>query len=306
MSSIRAFIDLGTNTFHLLIAKVEEGSSDILFRTKKLVGLGAGGINDNKITPDAIERGLACLVEFVQQCSNHGVVNIAAFGTSALRNASNSKDFQEIVLEKTGIRIQIINGDREAELIQLGISAGISFSKEPYLIMDIGGGSTEFIVVKDDEILWKKSFEVGVQRLVSTYLNSDPISKDSLAQLSKYLPEFLSDLKAIKKYNIKALVGASGTFTTLERMYLETSESKVAKDNMVSASFFYEVFAKLISLPREERLNIPGISHPRVDLIVVGATLVNHVISSFGFTGFYVSDQGLKEGALLLAEKGKL
>ncbi len=75
---------------------------------------------------------------------------------------------------------------------------------------------------------------------------------------------------------------------------------------MVSASFFYEVFAKLISLPREERLNIPGISHPRVDLIVVGATLVNHVISSFGFTGFYVSDQGLKEGALLLAEKGKL
>lgn len=306
MSRIRAFIDLGTNTFHLLIASFENGNANILFKTKEIVGLGAGGINDRIIRPDAQERGLACLLGFAQKCNELKVDQVNAFGTSALRHSRNSDEFLKKVKLSTGFKIEIIDGEREAELIQLGISSSITHIEEPYLIMDIGGGSTEFILVKNDEIQWKRSFEVGVQRLLSTYFKDDPLPKEEHIALRDYLDNLLSELEGLRSLGPINLVGASGTFTTLSRIYAAESDIALSPTLKVPATYFTGLFEKLIKLPRSERLELPGMSAPRVDLIVVGSCLVNYVMESFEFDGFYISGNGLKEGAMLLASKGKL
>ena len=306
MKKIRAFIDLGTNTFHLLIAAIGDGHYDVLFRTKLIVGLGAGGINDNIITDEARHRGLQCLIDFAGICQEYKVDMINAYGTSALRNATNSEEFRAEVLRVAEIKIDIIDGETEAELIQMGISANLPVMKEPYLIMDIGGGSTEFILVEQDEIRWKQSFEVGVQRLLSAYFSTDPIPPGELHALNNYLGKFLNDLESLKSYNPKNLVGASGTYTTLASMYSEESGVNESANLFVPAPFFDSVFDKITTLPRHERQKLAGMSAPRVDLIVVGSCLVAHVMKFFGFKGFYVSGNGLKEGAMLLASKGKI
>jgi exopolyphosphatase/guanosine-5'-triphosphate,3'-diphosphate pyrophosphatase len=306
MRKIRAFIDLGTNTFHLLIAALENGNSEIIFSTKEIVGLGAGGINQGEILDDAMERGLTCLREFSKLCQQHQAEQVNAYGTSALRNASNSHLFIDLVNQETGIAIEIIGGDREAELIQLGISSSVQNIDEPYLIMDIGGGSTEFILVAKGIAIMKKSFEVGVQRLLSAFYSEDPITESSYRSLQKYLEEFLQTLARFKEHNPKMLVGASGTFTTLLRMYAAENGITESSETPVPTEFFRAIFNKLLTLPRERRLLLPGMSAPRVDLIVVGSSLVEHVIDYFEFDSFFVSGNGLKEGAMLLASKGKL
>lgn len=306
MSKIRAFIDLGTNTFHLLIAEISKGNASILYRTKEIVGLGAGGINEARILPDAMERGLTCLNTFKAKCEEFNVEEINAFGTSALRISNNRDEFMIKVKSATGIDIEIIGGDREAELIRLGISSEISDTLEPYLIMDIGGGSTEFILVNEGKAVMKQSFEVGVQRLLSSYFTSDPLPVDSYKELSNYLSTFLDDLRAFKSYSPKVLIGASGTYTTLLDMYAAHHHIEYSTATKVPVEFFYSSFNKIITYPRSDRLKLPGMSAPRVDLIVVGSCIVEYVLNYFDFDGFYVSGNGLKEGAMLLASKGKL
>ena len=306
MNKIRAFIDLGTNTFHLLIAAISEGEAEIIFRTREIVGLGAGGINKGLIMADAFQRGEKCLDEFKSICATYGVEQINAYGTSALRNASNSHAFIERVLENTGIRIEVINGDREAELIQLGISASLHKIDTPYLIMDIGGGSTEFILVHGDTILKKQSFEVGVQRLLSAYFTDDPLPPAEYERLMSHLDDFLAVLDEFKALKPKVLVGASGTFTTLLRMFNTAYGGTESTATEVKATFFRDVFDRFLTLPRADRLKLPGMSAPRVDLIVVGSCLVHFVLNTFAFDGFFVSGNGLKEGAMVLASKGKI
>ena len=306
MSKIRAFIDLGTNTFHLLIAAVENGNSEIIYRSKEIVGLGAGGINEGLILEDAMERGLHCLDQFSELCKTYKVEQIDAYGTSALRSASNSAEFIDRVMTNTGIKITVIDGNREAELIQLGISSSLNKITEPYLIMDIGGGSTEFILVKEDNIIEKESFEVGVQRLLSAYYSEDPLPESSYEEIVRHLDNLLGPLSRFRNLHPQSLVGASGTFTTLFHMYAEEKGISESADTFVPADFFRKTFNKLLTMSREERLQLPGMSAPRVDLIVVGSCLVSYVLDYFAFDGFYVSGNGLKEGAMLLASKGKL
>lgn len=302
--SRQAFIDLGTNTFHLLIAEFANGQSEILIRKKEIVGLGAGGINKRIITPEAMDRGLATLRRFRVDCDQYNTTNIKAFGTSALRVSENSTDFIDKVSKDTGITIKIIDGNREAELITLGIQFMTPVEQQPCLLMDIGGGSTEFIVVNGSEILWKRSFEVGVQRLVMSYLNKDPLTEVNRVALDTYLDEIFYPLKEIKALHFKSMIGASGTFTTLLRMLqVETSHNDIEK---VPATFAEKVYRLVTSLPRAERLQLPGLDPARSDLIVVGMCLVHHVINKFSIKEFYVSEGGLKEGALMLAMKEKI
>lgn len=306
MSEIRAFIDLGTNTFHLLIAEIEEGNSRVLYRSREIVGLGAGGINKGEILPDAMERGLECLISFKEICDTHKVEKINAFGTSALRISRNSDVFINKVKSATEIEIAVIDGDREAELIQLGISSSLQDDIDSYLIMDIGGGSTEFILVDDGKTVMKRSFEVGVQRLLSSYYTDDPLPEKSYQELRTYLSDFLSDLESFKSHAPKVLVGASGTYTTLLNMFSQESNIQYSTTNRVPLEFFRTTFRKIRKYPRAERLKLPGMSAPRVDLIVVGSCLVEHVVDCFEFDGFFVSGDGLKEGAMVLATKGEI
>ena len=174
---IKAVIDLGTNTFNILIARIEDNFFEILWSGKEGVSLGMGGINEKIIAPDAFQRGLETMERFKQFCDDWKVVQINAIGTSALRDAVNSLDFIEKVKKLTGIEIKIISGEIEAELIYKGVNLTYKF-KEPAMIMDIGGGSTEFIFADENGIFDLISLNIGVSRMYQEFQTSDPLTKE--------------------------------------------------------------------------------------------------------------------------------
>jgi len=307
MNTKHAFIDLGTNTFHLLVADINNNGADIQFQTNEIVGLGTGGINKNILTAAAIKRGINTINRFKGEIDKYKVEQIYAFGTSALRNASNSKHFIDLVLAETGINIEIIEGDKEAYLIYKGISAELFVKDFPYLIMDIGGGSTEFIIADGQDILWKKSFEVGVQRLVSSFYKEDPLADSSILEILNHLVAVLADLPiAIKAFKVKTLIGSSGTFTTLQKMFEAQNNLNHVNELFIPKQNFNEYYQQIISLPREKRILLSGMSSPRLDLIVMGVCIVKYVLNLTKLDGFYVSGNGLKEGALIMALKENL
>jgi exopolyphosphatase / guanosine-5'-triphosphate,3'-diphosphate pyrophosphatase len=169
--SRKAIIDLGTNTFHLLIAE----GKHIIHEEKLPVRMGLGGINQGVITDDGIERSLTCLHRFAEICSSMQVSDIQAFGTSALRNARNGQDVANRIEQESRIPVSIIGGDEEAKLIYQGIRAAVPLGDQKNLLVDIGGGSVEFIIGNQIEIFWKQSIEVGGQRLLERFHQHEPI-----------------------------------------------------------------------------------------------------------------------------------
>ena len=178
-----AIIDLGTNTFHLLIVE----DKNTLFKDSVPAKIGKGGISQGIISEEGIQRALTVLKRFKQIIDEQGVraERVFATGTSAIRNAGNKEEFVKRVLEETGIQIQVISGDKEAELIYFGVKEAVDIT-ETSMIMDIGGGSVEFIICNNEKIFWKQSFEIGGQRLMDKFMKNDPISMRSVQQMNDY------------------------------------------------------------------------------------------------------------------------
>ena len=172
-----AVIDMGTNTFHLIIAEVTETSHEILHKERVAVKIGENGITKGIITDQAWIRALSTISSFKETMDQNGVKAIFATATSAVRNASNGEALTEEIKKQTGIETKIISGEQEAKTILNGVKEAIELGDEKSLIMDIGGGSIEFIIANQDETFWLKSFEVGGQRLVEKFHNQDPISQ---------------------------------------------------------------------------------------------------------------------------------
>ncbi|WP_262922961.1 Ppx/GppA phosphatase family protein [Hymenobacter cellulosilyticus] len=214
-----ALIDMGTNTFHLMIVELPEARHPepvVLLRTKVGVRLGEDGISKGEIAPEAYARALHTLAAFQEEIELHQVTEVRATATSAVRNANNGPALVRDIFEQTGIRVDIIPGAREAELICQGVRQAVPLGAEPHLIMDIGGGSVEFIVANQETIFWKQSFEIGAQRLLDRFYKHDPLTTDDVHELQQYLTQKLAALTAaVQHYRPSALVGASGTFDTL-------------------------------------------------------------------------------------------
>lgn len=297
-----AVIDLGTNTFHLLIARVEQDSHAILLRERKAVKIGEKGINKGEITKAAWKRALQALNEFKSIIDEHQIDQVFATATSAIRNASNGQDLVEEIYKQTEIEIEVISGTREAELIHLGASKALDFGSEKNLIMDIGGGSIEFIIADSSKTYWLRSFEVGGQRLVEKFHRTDPISQDEIADLHAFFDQELKPLiAACEEFKPVTLVGCSGTFDTLSDIYCEETGQE-RNPNETEYPFgkdaFRDIFNELISKNREQRLSIPGMIEMRVDMIVVACVLVDYIVTKLDLKNIRVSAYALKEGIL--------
>ncbi|MCB8999714.1 MAG: hypothetical protein H6540_06580 [Bacteroidales bacterium] len=182
-----AILDFGTNTFNLLIAEIsDENKLHVLHTAKEAVKLGEGGITKKIITEQAFERGLTAIERHLERVREYNVHKIYAFATSAIRDASNGKDFIHAVQQKFEIYVLIIPGEREAEMIYRGVRLSFEMDSQPVLILDIGGGSNEFIIANKKEILWKHSFNLGMARLLETF-NLRSTSKDEIQELESYL-----------------------------------------------------------------------------------------------------------------------
>lgn len=309
MNSSVAIIDLGTNTFHLLIAEL--GSKpNFVHRERQAVKIGKGGINAGKITDDAIERAVRCMKEFREKADGFGVEKIFAFGTSALRNASNGQEVVRRIKEASGIAIDLISGEREASLIYQGVASAMDLGSEKSLIVDIGGGSVEFIIGDRNRIFWKHSFEIGAQRLLERFQKHDPIFSSEIGALDDYFRSELGLLfQAMKEHVPHTLVGSSGTFDTLSEIYCVSNGIPYpaeAGETPLTVDGFYPIYEMLISKNREQRLLIPGMIEMRVDMIVVAVCLVRFIMETFSLQRLRVSTYSLKEGILAALQKNEI
>ena len=273
-----AVIDLGTNTFHLLIAEGSPSAYREIVHQHIGVKIGEGGINKGLIQPAAFERGVQAMRQFHQLILQHQVRQVRAIATSALRNAANGQDFINEVKTSTGIIIEIIDGDEEAAYIYNGIRASGCLSKQNSLIVDIGGGSVEFIIGNNERAKWKQSFEIGAARLMDKFHQTDPIPPESVDKLNRYLEDQLKNLFTVASdYTIESLIGASGAFET----YAEVIELAKGNPFDLTTTKTYEfdreellaATGKLIGSSHDERLINKGIIPIRTDMIVVASPL---------------------------------
>ena len=303
-----ALIDMGTNTFHLLIVEMPtapETKPLVLLRTKAGVRLGEGGISQGLIAPDAYARALHTLAGFKEEIELHGATETRATATSAVRVTRNGPDLVRDIFEQTGIQVQVIPGEREAELICAGVRQAVELGSEPHLIMDIGGGSVEFIIASHATIFWKQSFEIGAQRLLDQFF-PDPsgvFPAAAVAAEQAYLGTALTPLiEAAQRYKPVGLVGASGSFDSLADMQLGElrAEADLPPCTELALSSFQDSYRHLLSGNHAQRAALPGILPMRANMLVVAAVLIDFVLGITEITRIRTSAYALKEG--LLAE----
>jgi exopolyphosphatase/guanosine-5'-triphosphate,3'-diphosphate pyrophosphatase len=301
----QAIIDLGTNTFHLLIVEKIDQSYKTLFRESRPAKIGQAGINQGIITAEAIERALTVLTYFRNVLDEFAIApeQVAAIGTSAIRVARNQQEFIDQVRQATGIQIQVISGDTEADYIYKGVRMAGTLDDATSLIIDIGGGSVEFILGNQQRIYWKQSFEIGGQRLLERFMATDPISPGNMRRLYDYFQEQLLPLaNAIHQYQPDALVGSSGSFDTLVDMWYMHEYNHLPDPEQTAFTLpiedFYRSYQLLIGSDHTERMQLPGMIELRVDMIVVAVCLIDYILKTFGISIIRTSTYSLKEGVL--------
>lgn len=295
-------IDLGTNTFHILIAEqVNDKGFKEIFRQRIFVKLGENGVET--IGEGPFQRGLDAILAIKKILSDYQVDQVTAFGTAALRTASNGAQFIEKVKEISGITIQLIDGYQEAEYIYLGVVQAVSFSKEPKLIMDIGGGSNEFIIANDSGLLWAQSFPIGLWVLYNKFHHHDPITQEEIVQMHHFLEETLQPLfNQLKKFPLRQLIGAAGTFDVLEQS--DEIRAKYPPNSVIPVQKLKPAFNRIIKSTLEQRLQMEHLPAARADMIVVAFLLMDYIIQKVGIEELVISSCALKEGIMGEMVKG--
>lgn len=293
---MNAVIDLGTNTFHLLIAEQDEkGEIKPVFRKRIFVKLGENGLDTIGRKP--YERGINAMLDFKDVLSKYRIQKLSAIGTAALRTAKNGPDFLVDVLQKTDINVELITGDQEAVWIYKGVRKAVDLREGLSLIMDIGGGSVEFILADERGMRWRQSFPVGLAVLYEGFHHSDPISGSEREQIHRFLEMELNALwLQLSLYSPKILVGAAGAFEIFEHFLPYRPMSDTQRN--FSLSDFKSLHRLFISSSLSERLAMDKLPDSRADMIVVAMELINFIMEKTGIKEIAVSDFAMKEGIL--------
>ncbi len=299
--AVTAVIDLGTNTCNLLIVDIlPNGQTKLIYTGKESVKLGQGGINRKIITPEAMQRGLLAIQRHMQRIREAGCTHIRAIGTSAVRNASNKKDFLDLIKKETGVEIEIIDGDSEAGYIYQGARMAVGFDEKKVLILDIGGGSNEFIIGNKDQIFWRQSFEIGIARIREEFPISEPITQEEIKQIECHFDKHLQPLwKKVKQYPIDTLIGCSGAFDTFVDLIdnLEP-ESTYRIKTLISLSDFQIIHQRIITSDHTTLEVMKGLDPIRISMIVIASIFVNFVLQKINIKTMFQSGYALKEGVL--------
>jgi exopolyphosphatase/guanosine-5'-triphosphate,3'-diphosphate pyrophosphatase len=299
-----AVIDLGTNTFNMLIAeRLSDRTFRKIFNTKIAVKLGEGTINAGYIGDVPFQRGINALKQFQQYLLDHHVEYTYAFATSAIRSATNGEEFVIQAKKVAGISVSVIDGDEEADLIYYGNRMAVKMTDSISLIMDIGGGSTEFILADQNTIYWKQSFFLGAARLMERSKLSDPVTPDEVIKFNDYLKQQLTPLfEAVKQFPPIELIGSSGAFDSIVDVIageLDTEELHDAKTEYDINYHHYVFISYLLKQSTlKERYHIKGLIDMRVDMIVISVLLIDFILNELHLTKIRMSAFSLKEGVI--------
>ena len=312
-----ASIDIGTNTLRLLIAEINNKNLQPVYLKRIITRLGGDYKEETGMSPAAKERTIKALELFAEKINEYDVKEVKAVATSVVRRAKNKKDFLENVLKRTGIDVKIISGDEEARLSLLGVLSVIKAAADlksmpKCLVVDIGGGSTEFIATVGGKIAGAWSMEMGVVHLTENYLKTDPPTKKELNTMENEIKGVIANLKDLMKkddclpsaFSLQPsalLIGTAGTITTLAAIDqgLKKYDPEKINNYILSYKAIKKIYQHLASLPLKQREAILSLEKGREEIIIPGAAIVLKAMENFGFDKMTVSDAGLLEGILL-------
>ncbi len=307
-SSRRAVIDIGTNSVKLLVADVSPDAVEPVWEGSEQTRLGRGFYEDHRLRPEAIADTAKAVAEFVQTARGQGATALRIIATSAARDATNAADLLNAVSSSTGQLVEVISGEQEAEWAFQGVLTGASLSRQPVLILDVGGGSTEFILGDAGRSVFRDSFQLGTVRLLEATRLADPPTPTEFAatraQLRRFLdrevrPQLAPHFASIHREDL-ALVGTGGTTSILARLELELPDydrARIEAAQFTAQRLRWHV-EHLWSLPLAERRQLPGLPAKRADVILFGAAIYEAVMESFGFATLRVSTRGLRFAAV--------
>ena len=295
-----AIIDLGTNTCNLLIAEAGNKTYQILYQGKVGVKLGKGGIHKNQLTIEAFERATIALKEHLQKIEQYRAEKVITIATSAVRDAENKKEFADHLHRETGLELEIISGEKEAELIFDGVKLAFGKLQDNTLIMDIGGGSNEFIQTQNNSVHWKESFPLGMARIIEQFEISDPISVPEVLAIEDYFRSGLLNLwEQMSGKNSIQLIGCSGAFDTIADLIDQTPPGTKARTfQKIGLEDFYNISNQVVSSTRKQREQMVGMEPLRVEMIVPALIFIRLVVEKLGIDNITQTDFALREGVL--------
>ncbi len=297
-----AAIDIGTNSIHMVIVRVEEHRLfEIIDREKEMVQLGKKSLMMGRLAEDAMERGLTALKAFRSIADSHGVDQIICTATSAVRESSNGKEFVSQIKKLTGIQVRILSGKEEARMIALAVRDVIDLKNRRALIVDIGGGSMELIVADARHIYFANSIKAGVIRITERFMRHDPPAPKDLKKLQQWLKIKLEPLsKKIQNLSPEIAIGTSGTMLAMGALVADNrknGKSKMQKDVMTITEV-EQVNENLQSMTMDERMKMPSLDKKRADQIVAGGMLIETVMEKCRVNEMILLDRALREGLI--------
>lgn len=299
-----AAIDVGTNSFHLLVAKVTDASRfEVLAREKEVVRLGSGSGDMKRLTADAIDRGVAALARFRQIAEISGA-EVRAVATSAVREAENRDDFIDRARDEAGVEVDVVSGVEEARLIHLGVLQALPVYDRRVVLVDIGGGSTEFVVGERGTVLEARSLKLGAIRLTDRFFAAEPVRRRDVEECRRFVRNALNAVaRDVHRLGYDVAAGSSGTILNVAEM-VQAGRGGAPLRSVSGATFTRaELDAVVAALARartaKDRLKVPGLDPRRADIILAGAVLLEQIFAELGIEEMVVSDSALREGILL-------
>jgi exopolyphosphatase/guanosine-5'-triphosphate,3'-diphosphate pyrophosphatase len=304
----RAVIDVGTNSVKLLVADVRGREVLPVHEESKQTRLGKGFYETQQLQPEPVARTAEAVWDFAETARERGADSIRVIATSAARDAKNPGDLTAAIERASGLKAEIISGSREADWAFQGVTTDAELAVHPLLLLDVGGGSTEFIVGRGQKKHFAHSFPLGTVRLMEKFPPSDPPKKSELTSAREWLGNFLhNEVRPQVEPALKneageiRLVGTGGTATILAR--IEKKLDRFDRDKIECAVLSFDQIVahrkKLWSLPLEERKEIPGLPKQRADVILTGVLIYEAVMAEFGLPELRVSTRGLRFAAVM-------
>jgi len=305
-----AGVDIGTLTCRLLIADLSPGGHMVARRSeRRILRLGEGVDQTKRLNGAAIDRVLHCLKEWREIINVSSVERVAVVATSAVRDATNRDEFLDRVKRETGFEVEILTGDEEARRTLLGIRSGLPAGVTNLLALDIGGGSTEFVLDRSGQSLVVRSIDIGVVRLCERLLHHDPPTSEEVRQAREWVArETEAAVADMGNYQTATFVGTAGTITSLAAMAQKLPSYEPARihNYRLQLDTIQELEHTLLIRKKANRTGLPGLEKGREEVIAAGAIIIQTVMETLGISAVLVSDLGLREGVLIeLAKRSR-
>ena len=310
----RAVIDVGTNSIKVLVADISGDRVKPVWEDSRQTRLGRGFYETHRLRPEAIQTTASAVAAFTEKARESKALSIRVIATSAARDALNPTDLTSAIEKASGLKVEIISGDQEADWVFQGVATDPILASAPLMLLDVGGGSTEFILGHGEQKHFSRSFPMGTVRLMEAIPHSDPPTKEELAACRKWLREFLArevspKLRPALEREAKLggdtktvqLVGTGGTTSILARMEAQMEDYNRERIEATRLSLERVCWhaERLWSLPLAERKEIVGLPRNRADVILTGVLIYESVMEELGFSELRVSTRGLRFAAVL-------